>query len=108
MNYLFDYLTNTKENYGNKAAIICGEKKVTFYELYSFSLVISKEITDRGIVGKPIFIYLHKNEKVIISMMGVLASGNFYTPTDINFPIEKPKRVVQSRSNHGLRGCGAR
>ena len=28
-------------------------------------------------------------------MMGVLASGNFYTPTDVRFPIEKPKRIYE-------------
>lgn len=95
MNVLFDYLVCTKKKYPNKIAIKCNDKEITFDELYKCSLSLSKMLVAREIVNKPILIYLPKNEQSIIAMMGILASGNFYTPTDVKSPLEKSKRVCE-------------
>lgn len=96
MNVLFDYLEKSKEKYSEQYAVVCGEKRITFAQLYRYALLLSKEIIKKNIKREAIFIYLPKSEKSIIAMMGILASGNFYTPTDVNFPIEKPYRIAKS------------
>lgn len=94
MNYLFDYLQTAREKFGDKDAVVCGDVRLTFDDLYNCSLVLSSEIMRRGIRNEPVFVYLPKSEKSIIAIMGILASGNFYTPTDVKFPLEKPQRIV--------------
>lgn len=95
LNNLFFYLQRSKDLYENHYALVCGTEKVTYGELYKAALNISREIMNKGALKEPVFIYLPKTEKAIISMMGILASGNFYTPTDVKFPLEKPKRIYE-------------
>lgn len=95
MNYLYHYLEKTKDNYPNKLAVVCGERAITFLELFNYSKVLASEISKRKVNKSPVFIYLDKGVDSIVSMMGILCSGNYYTPTDVNFPVEKPKRIYE-------------
>lgn len=96
MNYLYHYLEDISKKNPNKVAIVCEDKQITFSELERYSKVLAYEIKKRKIRKKPVFIYLDKGEQSVISILGILCSGNFYTPTDVNFPIEKPRRIYES------------
>ena len=43
----------------------------------------------------PVLVYLPKSVMTLVSFVGVLYSGNFYTPTDVKFPYEKVNSIMK-------------
>lgn len=98
MNYLYHYLETNSSKYPQKTAIICGEDAITFSDLEHRSKTLACEIKKRRVRKKPVFVYLDKGIDTIVAFMGILCSANFYTPTDVNFPVEKPRRIYETLS----------
>lgn len=98
INILFDRFLDICKKNPNKPAVVCGNTILTYSELQKKGLCVSNELIKRDIYRRPVYIYLPKKETVIVSIVGILASGNFYTPTDVNFPIEKPKKIYNTLS----------
>ena len=96
-NSVLCYLEETARRLPNKVAFFDIEKEITFMELRNSSidlgLYIKSQLCNRC---NPILIYLPKTVDSIVAFMGVLYSGNFYTPTDIRFPEEKIKSIVNT------------
>ena len=64
----------------NKTAVICGNKKLTYSELHCKASRLANEILKNNIRNSSIAIILDNSEKFIISILGVLMSGNYYVP----------------------------
>lgn len=101
MSYLvLDYLEESCAKYGDKIAFVDEKSSITFKETRHLAKAISNEIINR--IGaqnnKAILIYLPKSIQVIVSMLGVEYSGNFYTPTNIDFPHAKVLGIVDALS----------
>ena len=96
-NSVLCYLEETAERIPDKVAFLDGEKEISFCELRESSIdlarLISKKLSGRR---NPILTYLPKKVSSITAFMGILYSGNFYTPTDIRFPEEKVRSVVEA------------
>jgi len=93
---VLDYLENTVTHHGNKAAIFDEHGNYTFSELRNKALSIAAAITKKtaGIRKSPIMVYLPKGKECISSFLGILYSGNFYTPTDVRFPFHKVQSII--------------
>lgn len=98
MNNVLEYLEKSAREYKDKIAFVDEKKKLTFSEVKQNSLIISNEIINNiGYVkNKPVLIYLPKSTDVLISMLGSLYSGNFYTPTSTEFPLQKLKSIINT------------
>ena len=97
LNSVIRYLENTTLRFPSKTAIIDKDKALTFSELRNRALLVGAEIIKHGNpIKKPIFVYLPKGCDIICAFMGVLYSGNFYTPTDVRFPFEKVKGILDA------------
>ncbi len=95
-NTVISYLENTVRQYPDKVAVQDKESTCTFEELRKVALCISTAIFRRiQMTKQPIFVYLPKSVRSIQAFMGVLYSGNFYTPTDVNFPFEKANSIMK-------------
>lgn len=94
---VLSYLEETVERLPDKVAFFDSEKEITFLQLRNRAVDLAFAIQEK-VNGKrnPILIYLPKTIESIVGFMGVLYSGNFYTPTDVRFPIEKVKSVVDT------------
>ncbi len=94
---VLSYLEETAERLPDKVAFFDAENKITFMELRNRAVDLGFHIKDT-VQGRrnPILIYLPKTVDSIVAFMGVLYSGNFYTPTDIRFPAEKVKSVYDT------------
>jgi len=89
------YLENTVKKFPDKVAFIDKDTAITFKELKQMALIVADDILKKNIGrNNPILVYLPKSTMSIVAFMGILYSGNFYTPTDIRFPIEKVKSVI--------------
>lgn len=94
-NSVLCYLEETAKRLPNKIAFFDQENEITFQELRNRAIDIAVAI-QASISGRrnPILTYLPKSIESIEAFMGILYSGNFYTPTDIRFPEEKVKSVI--------------
>lgn len=95
---VLDYLENSCKNSGDKTAFVDENSSITFNETKHLALGVSDEIIKSiGFTNnEPILIYLPKSVEAIVSMLGVVYSGNFYTPTSVDFPSQKLLSIVEA------------
>ncbi len=95
---VLQYLEKSVLKYGDKSAFIDENTSITFEQTKQFALSVSDEIINK--IGyknnSPILVFLPKSVQAIVSMLGVVYSGNFYTPTSVGFPKEKIKSLVDA------------
>lgn len=89
-----DYLDNSARIYPNKIAFADEHKSITFKELQNAAKKIAMVITDSSIYKKPVAIYLDKGCDCISSFLGVVYSGNFYSPLDTKMPIPRIEKII--------------
>ncbi len=95
-NSVLQYLEETVKKFPNKLAVVDSKSSITFSELHSRALQISNEIRHKyNIIKKPVLVYVPKSVESIVCFMGILYSGNFYTPTDVAFPFEKVRGIIK-------------
>lgn len=94
---VLSYLEGSAVKYRDKVAFFDEKTEITFYGLRNKALDFASYIKGR-LDGKrnPILVYLPKEVECIVAFMGILYSGNFYTPTDIRFPAEKVLSVMKA------------
>ena len=80
-----ELLEETSKKLPHKTAFVDACSSITFEELRHNSILLSHKVP-QGVIGQPILIYLPKDIKSIITIFGILYSGNFYVPIDINSP----------------------
>lgn len=83
-----EYLIDTATRLPDKIAFSDTEKSVTFKEVLEKASRIASLIADRthGSVRRPVAVYMKKSVDFLISMLGVIYSGNFYSPIDVDMP----------------------
>ena len=93
---ILNYLENTALKYPNKPSIIDENGPYTFSELRTKALSIAACIQNS--LGEkrhqPILVYLPKGKECIAAFMGIVYSGNIYTPTDVRFPFPKVQSII--------------
>lgn len=94
---VLSYLEDSAIKLPNKVAFFDKDTQLTYKELRERAIDIAFNI--KGCLEgrrNPILTYLPKSVDCIAAFMGVLYSGNFYTPTDIRFPEEKVRSIVET------------
>jgi len=96
-NSVLCYLEKSAKDYSDKVAFFDEKNEITFGKLRKRSIAVSQLIKE-NVSGRrnPILTYLPKSVENIVGFMGILYSGNFYTPTDVKFPAEKVKSVIDA------------
>ena len=94
-NSVLCYLEETASRIPDKVAFFDMENEITFNQLRDRAIDTAFAIRS-SVSGRrnPILTYLPKSVENIVAFMGILYSGNFYTPTDIRFPEEKVKSII--------------
>ncbi len=94
------YLEQSVLKYGDKSAFVDENVSISFNQTKQFALSVSDEIIDKihYTSNKPILVFLPKSVEAIVSMLGVVYSGNFYTPTNVDFPSDKIKSLLEALS----------
>ncbi|MBE5923085.1 MAG: amino acid adenylation domain-containing protein [Lachnospiraceae bacterium] len=94
---VLSYLEDSAVKYSDKVAFFDNDNNITFSELRNVATHLGFFIKSQ-LLGKrnPVLVYLPKDITSIIAFMGILYSGNFYTPTDIRFPAEKVISVMKA------------
>lgn len=92
---VLSYLEESAERYGDKVAFFDDKNEITFGALRRRAVDLGWAIRD-ALTGRrqPVLVYLPKSVESIVALMGILYSGNCYTPTDTRFPPEKVASVI--------------
>ena len=94
---VLSYLEESAGKYPNKTAFFDEKTEITFSELKDRAVGLGRHIKGQLAGSRnPVLVYLPKSVNSIIAFMGILYSGNFYTPTDVRFPAEKVISVMDA------------
>ncbi len=93
---VIEYLEKTAERYPNKVAVIDENRQITFGELREEAIKIAKRIhcVCGELYHEPIAVYMKKSVECIIAFCGIAYSGNFYSPIDLNSPLDRIDRIM--------------
>lgn len=92
-----EWLVSTKNEFPNNKALIDGKEEYTYSQYYAKSVGIARAIIDHNIGPKaPVVVYMEKSARVLVSFMGIAASGNFYSPIDIDMPATRVNKILET------------
>lgn len=94
---VLSYLEESARKYPNKTAFFDEKTEITFSELRNRAIGLGRHIKGQLAGNRnPVLVYLPKSVSSTVAFMGILYSGNFYTPTDVRFPAEKVISVMDA------------
>jgi D-alanine--poly(phosphoribitol) ligase subunit 1 len=94
---VLEYLEYTSKKFPEKIAIEDEHGTVTFKQLKQNAQYISKNLLDLGITpNNPIAVYLPKSIQAIEVFLGVLYTGCFYVPLDVNNPVNRLNAIIEN------------
>lgn len=98
VNTIATYLKQTAKKYPNKVAFRDEKRSVTFSELDGYAMAVASAIRMRleGAIKQPVGVYLPKGVDSIIAFMGVVYSGNYYTPLDTALPKVRLNKILET------------
>lgn len=93
---VIEYLKDSVQKYPDKIALIDESRKITFKELDNEARQIAGVIIEKcgGIRNQPIVVYMEKSIECIVAFLGVVYSGNFYSPLDWKMPSSRIDRII--------------
>lgn len=89
------WLDETAARFPDKTAYADEKKEITFGELRVQARRIGSELAIRGLLKKPVAIFLEKGVDVLVSFMGTAYSGNFYSPIDVDMPGSRVDKILE-------------
>lgn len=94
---ILEYFEKTVEKYGDKVAVIDGERKITFKELASDSWSVGTAIYKKsyGQIKQPVAVFLPKSIECITADIGIVYSGNAYMNLDVKTPIQRIGNIIK-------------
>ncbi|MTI60082.1 MAG: amino acid adenylation domain-containing protein [Firmicutes bacterium] len=80
----------------NEVALLCGDRKYTYKELYHRAITIQNLLIANGYKKKDIIAVIQpKGVWQIASILGILLAGCVYLPIDIHQPLARQKRILR-------------
>lgn len=94
---LIEYLAPTAAKFPDRAAVIDGERQITFSALEENSKKLSGYLADKtgGTIRKPIAVYLKKSIETVESDLGIIYSGNAYMNLDVKNPAARISAILE-------------
>lgn len=89
-----ELLENSAEKYPDKIAFKDKNNLVTYSELMIRAQSIGTFLSKRRVYNRPVIVLTDRNVESIVMFFGVVYSGNFYVPVDVNQPAERIKAIV--------------
>ena len=96
VNNVIEYLQESVRMFPDKAAVIDEHSTLTYRELDQRARKIAGMIHARcaGAINRPVAVYMEKSADCLAAFMGVVYSGNFYSPMDVHSPRERIDKIL--------------
>ena len=98
MDNVVDYLIHTAAKYPDKIAFSDSTGEITFAELNIKAKRIATNIIKKtnGRTNLPIAVIMEKSKECIAAFMGIVYSGNYYSPIDSTMPMERMNLILDT------------
>lgn len=95
---VIEYLKDSAQKYPNKIALVDENRRITFAELdYEARQIANAILKNCGCIkNQPIAVYMEKSIECIAAFLGIIYSGNFYSPLDCRMPHERMERIINT------------
>lgn len=95
---ILDYLENSASRFPEKIVFSEEKKQISYGQLEKTAKAMGSSIikTAQGVYKRPIVVFLDKGIDVLISFMGIVYSGNFYTPIDVHMPVSRINKILET------------
>lgn len=93
-----DDLERSAARFDSKTVLVDGEKTVSFRELRDAARRIGSAFLRRGIVKKPVAIYLPKHAGMIAAFLGTAYCRSFYSPLDDAMSAARIQKILETLS----------
>lgn len=98
---VLDILEDTAARLPDKVYLQDEQESVTYgqckAEAMHFGYALHRELD--GARKRPIVLFMDKSCRCVVSMLGVLYSGNFYVPMDVKTPLTRLSSILQTMEN---------
>jgi len=100
MNNVIEYLNYAASVYPDKMAFVDTNGGMTFSQLNISAKKIAMAIIHKtgGVVNQPIAVMMHKGKECIAAFMGIIYSGNYYSPIDTSMPEKRVNLIMKELS----------
>lgn len=95
---VIEYLENSAKTNPDKVAFVDQHQEITYAQLMVDAKKIASAINDklgRDVINYPIAVYMEKSVDALITFFGILYSGNYYCPIDVNMPPERKNKIIE-------------
>jgi amino acid adenylation domain-containing protein len=80
----------------HKAAVVCGERELSYQELYDKSRDLASYLQAQGVVPDSLVgLYLDRSPEMMVGLFGILLAGGAYVPLDPEYPAERLQYMVE-------------
>ncbi len=97
--HVIEYLERSAIEYADRIAYRDGDKSITFAEVRTRAMRLSKLVSERIERNKPVVIVMEKSINTIIAYLAVLYSGCFYIPLDGELPANRMQDILSVVGN---------
>lgn len=94
--FITDYLEKDAAMYPNKLAYADENRQMTFREVWDEAQRIASYLNAKGVFRAPVLVYMNKTAECLTAFMGVLLSGNFYCPLDVDGSIDNANKIMKT------------
>ena len=96
---VLDYFNSIVQKYPQNIAVEQGDNSISYYELDRKSDLVTnaikQKIDHKNSTNQPIVLLLEKSIEFVISVLGILKSGNLYVPLDVDHPTTRLKEIIK-------------
>jgi len=95
-NNVLKYLNEIVTKKPDKLAYSDGENGLTFKEVYDQSRSIGSFLIGKGVVKKPVVIFMKKSPQEIAAFFGTVTGGDYYVPIDEEMPAGRIQLILDN------------
>ena len=98
-----DYLVRIKDRFPDRVAVVEGDRRITFRELWDRSVHLGVWIRESfGVESTPVVVAIPLGIDAVVALLGVQLSGNIYVPLDVESPQARRDRALATLGQHLL------
>lgn len=92
---LLEYLDDTVKRHSEKKAYVDQNGFITYGQLQQRARAIGSNLID-GTIKRPVAVLLRKSVQTVVCFLGILNSGNYYCPIDVDMPAERIEKIIET------------
>ena len=94
--HLIEFFEDTATRLPDKTALKAQDLAFSFQTVRSRAKTVAWHIEQLGAYqNRPVAIYLNESWQAVVSIFGILYSGNCYAPLDVQNPLERTRKILQ-------------